>query len=374
MTKSALISTWVLLLFRLLCPIQILAQYASPYLGNTIHALNPAVNVWKEDSFIAIGYGYYTKSKMSSEKKKTVQHNDNNFNFAYISETFGFPTTLELYASNSNHNEKFTEYEIDCDSSTTTCQITDEYNQNEVMVDKSGSIAFGSFAVGYTDVNEMEMKQNAETETSSAYGESVLTGKKKFNRLGFSLRLSNFYIGALQVKGPVSEYKMIGSATQKSSSSVDYVSTMTANNFTQTENYTAIGYRYFKKNGFRFEIYKKEVPVYDMYITTLLEFVDYPENSLTQFKTQTSTKEETVGLNLEAIIGNYNYIVEYYQYTDFDAGSSSGKPYPNDIGQKKLLGVALPLSENLRFGITFSEEDTTQPYLNSSGYYSYSTK
>ena len=93
MTKSALKFTWVLLLFSFLSPIQILAQYASPYLGNNIHALNPAVNVWKEDSFIAIGYGYYTKSKMSSEKKKTVQHNDNNFNFAYISETFGFPTT-----------------------------------------------------------------------------------------------------------------------------------------------------------------------------------------------------------------------------------------------------------------------------------------
>ena len=29
------------------------------------------------------------------------------------------------------------------------------------MVDKSGSIAFGSFAVGYTDVTQTEIKQNA---------------------------------------------------------------------------------------------------------------------------------------------------------------------------------------------------------------------
>ena len=81
MTKSALKFTWVLLLFSILSPIQILAQYASPYLGNNIHALNPAVNVWKEDSFILIAYEDSTNLKMSSEKKKTVQQKNNYFNF-----------------------------------------------------------------------------------------------------------------------------------------------------------------------------------------------------------------------------------------------------------------------------------------------------
>ena len=95
---------------------------------------------------------------------------------------------------------------------------------------------------------------------------------------------------------------------------------------------------------------------------------------MTHYTTETRTKKETMGLNLEAIIGNYNYIVEYYQYTNFDEGSSSGKSYPNDIGQKTLLGVAFPLSENLRFGITLSEEDTIQPYSDFLGYYSYSNR
>ena len=166
------------------------------------------------------------------------------------------------------------------------------------------------------------------------------------------------------MKGTVSEYKMIMSGTEKKSSSPDYVQTWTIDNWIQTENYTAIGYRYFKKNGFRFEIYKKEEPAYDIQITSLTEFVDYPDENKTQYRTETRTKRETMGLNLEAIIGNFNYIVEYYQNTDFNEGSSSGKSYPNDIGQKTLLGVAIPLSENLRFGITLSEEDTIQPYLN----------
>ena len=38
------------------------------------------------------------------------------------------------------------------------------------MVDKSGSIAFGSFAVGYTDVNEMEMKQNGKNQGETMGG------------------------------------------------------------------------------------------------------------------------------------------------------------------------------------------------------------
>ena len=49
-------------------------------------------------------------------------------------------------------------------------KLTDEYNQNEVMLDKSGSIAFGSFAVGYTDVTQSEIKQNAESEDSRHFG------------------------------------------------------------------------------------------------------------------------------------------------------------------------------------------------------------
>ena len=128
-----------------------------------------------------------------------------------------------------------------------------------------------------------------------------------------------------------------------------------------------------KKNGFRFEIYKMEETAFVIQKTSLTEFVDYPDENMTQYTTETTTKKETMGLNLEAIIGNFNYIFEYYQNTDFNEGSSSGKSYPNEIGQKTLLGVAFPLSENLRFGITLSEEDTIQPYLDSSGYYSYST-
>ena len=95
-----------------------------------------------------------------------------------------------------------------------------------------------------------------------------------------------------------------------------------------------------------------EQPAFVIQKTSLTEFVDYPDENMTQYTTETRTKKETMGLNLEAIIGNFNYIFEYYQNTDFNEGSSSGKSYPNEIGQKTLLGVAFPLSENLRFGIT----------------------
>ena len=164
------------------------------------------------------------------------------------------------------------------------------------------------------------------------------------------------------------------SPTDKKSSRPNYVSTMTQDNWLETTNFTAIGYRYFKKNGFRFEIYKVEEPAFDIQKTILTEVDDYPDQNVTQDTTETRTKKETMGLNLEAIIGNFNYIFEYYQNTDFNEGSSSVKSYPNEIGQKTLLGVAFPLSENLRFGITLSEEDTIQPYSDFLGYYSYSNR
>ena len=117
-----------------------------------------------------------------------------------------------------------------------------------------------------------------------------------------------------------------------------------------------------------------EQPAFVIQKTSLTVFVDYPDEIMTHYTTETRTKKETMGLNLEAIIGNFNYIFEYYQNTDFNEGSSSVKSYPNEIGQKTLLGVAFPLSENLRFGITLSEEDTIQPYSDFLGYYSYSNR
>ena len=75
---------------------EVAAQYASPYLGNTILSWNPAVNVWKEDSSITIYYTNSIEEKMSPNKKERVQVNYKECHIAYISETFGFRTTLEL--------------------------------------------------------------------------------------------------------------------------------------------------------------------------------------------------------------------------------------------------------------------------------------
>ena len=91
-----------------------------------------------------------------------------------------------------------------------------------------------------------------------------------------------------------------------------------------------------------------EQPAFVIQKTSLTEFVDYPDEIMTHYTTETRTKKETMGLNLEAIIGNFNYIFEYYQNTDFNEGSSSVKSYPNEIGQKTLLGVAFPLSEKFK--------------------------
>ena len=54
-------------------------------------------------------------------------------------------------------------------------------------------------------IPQTEIKQIAALEASEYYAEELHTDKGKLNRLGFSLRLSNFYIGALQVKHTISE-------------------------------------------------------------------------------------------------------------------------------------------------------------------------
>ena len=127
-----------------------------------------------------------------------------------------------------------------------------------------------SVVIGYTDVTQTEIKQIGECEDSRSYEERVNTGKGKLVRLGFSLRLSNFYIGALQVKHTISEYKVMWksfrkmSPTDKKCSSPDYVHTLTLDDWVQTENYTAIGYRYFKKmvSVLRYIKWKKQPLLY----------------------------------------------------------------------------------------------------------------
>ncbi len=77
MGKNAKKLTWILLIFGLLGPKEILGQYAIPSINPQISSENPSIIPWKTKSSFSVGYktteGEYAEDKIASQKG-FIQH------------------------------------------------------------------------------------------------------------------------------------------------------------------------------------------------------------------------------------------------------------------------------------------------------------
>ena len=95
MSKNALKLTWLLLLFVIFCPIEILGQYASPYLNPNKGQNNPASIVWREKSNLGVANDTWIQEENSPMTQRETSIT-NSFILANIGDFFGFKSGFEF--------------------------------------------------------------------------------------------------------------------------------------------------------------------------------------------------------------------------------------------------------------------------------------
>ena len=95
MAKNTMKLTWLLLLFVIFCPIEILGQYASPYLNPLTTQTNPGSIVWREKSTVGV-----TKSNQKSDTGKPLTQRETDTVTALLisntGEFFGYKSGFEF--------------------------------------------------------------------------------------------------------------------------------------------------------------------------------------------------------------------------------------------------------------------------------------
>ena len=290
------------LLFGLLCPLEILGQYASPSLDPTISSLNPAVIPWRTKSTISF-FSKTTNVELGSPSvimEEKITENSAIFGIAgdLVPEKVrtGFEIqSLQKYRNRTDHS--FSKLD---DSNSFYDKAVGSLDIKRNFVDKSAGASIGSFSLGYTEVTTdtvvMDIKNDLRSYYDNGNKRSIVTAdkvekwKSKIERTGATIRLgkkdnANLFIGQLRLKNSRYEYKYdtkwvfenFSSSGVKTNTS--FISNYYLDEIVKNTTVNAIGY----KNGinndtrYRLEIYKGETPkvFFNMYYDNNTKESDY---------------------------------------------------------------------------------------------------
>lgn len=146
-------TTWILVLFALLCPIDILGQYALPSLNPNTPNVNPAVIPWRTKSSISLGSEY--KKLEYGQPKYSDEISLNSYGmFANVGYFLGFKSGFEIVARGLKTDE--TDYS-GLETSVGTAEGTRINIRSTNTIDKSGGFSIGPISIGYTDVSKVQL-------------------------------------------------------------------------------------------------------------------------------------------------------------------------------------------------------------------------
>ena len=96
----------IFLLFNLFYPIEVLGQYASPYLNPNKGQNNPASIVWREKSILGVANDTWIQEENSPMTKRETSIT-NTFVLANIGDFFGFKSGFEFTVGESKSTTEF---------------------------------------------------------------------------------------------------------------------------------------------------------------------------------------------------------------------------------------------------------------------------
>ena len=335
--------TWALLLFGLLCPVEILGQYASPYLNPLRGQKNPSAIVWREQSIVGVNIDSSISEKNSPMTQRDTS-NSQKFVLAHMGDFFGIKSGFEFYIGDHKSTTEFV-----------ASDKTSGYTGQDF--DKTGGFAIGPLAIGYNDVADMKIALTTIEKTSYSLIEQNITNITKINRKGLSLKIANLFIGIHQKASEYKETKADMKVTRLADSYV-YNFSLIQTPHVVNENTVGIGILLGKENEIRYrlEIYDTQQPEVQ-FSQTLTNHDGSVSTSI-----GTTNEEKTHGVVLETQINNYYFTLEYKKSESSDAGTSSGKAYSNTTGQEITGLLGFPLGESFQFNISLAQGLTIQPY------------
>ena len=145
-------TTWILVLFALLCPIDILGQYALPSLNPNTPNVNPAVIPWRTKSSISLGSEY--KKLEYGEPKYSVEISENSYGMFAIAGDLvpkhvrtGFEIVSRGLTTDETSNKGLA-------TGLGTMEGTRINIRSTNTIDKSAGASIGPISIGYTDVSK----------------------------------------------------------------------------------------------------------------------------------------------------------------------------------------------------------------------------
>jgi len=330
--KSLTKSIPVLLGLSLFAATEVAAQYASPYLNPSFAQNNPATIVWREKSVVAVGSSSLQTQRGKPKTSDSISTAVEGF-FGHVGDLFGLRSSFEIMAQ--SHKSK-TVY-VDRDGTS---------GFSYLMLDKTGGLALGSLAIGYTDVNKYTISADSTSENQDYKIEQTDSATYKVDRTGLSLKLSNLFLGLFQSTSRAEDHKVDGKTTNKSDSSVTSFS-VSLDDFLETTHGRAIGLILGEENQNRFR----------------LEILSQRSSQRSSMMPSRSKKNDLI---LEAQINDFFYLLQLSRTTRREEGTgySSGS-------NSQTLGASLgiPLSESIRITVFNSQSVEAQTTYSASGEY-----
>ena len=294
MANYALKLPWILLLFSILCPLEILGQYAHPTFVPSWGQINPATIAWLEKDSITISR-QNEAHEHGNPKYANEAVNSTAGLWGYIGKTFGLITNFELLISQEDYEE-------------TVLNEDRETSQSSQIFEKTAGVALGFLSVGYTDIGETKFYRAYRDSDSSQIDSSDYEIQKK----GITIDLSkigsplNIFLGAFQRDVKYKNYIR----TNKYTSSSGTVTTKVYNrdDYTKSEigKALAIVLGESGKNRMRFEIFQWHSDKI-LYSENVSEDGGTPET-----RQSDEPAEEYSGATFETIFNGYTLQVEQF--------------------------------------------------------------
>ena len=315
-------TTWILVLFALLCPIDILGQYALPSLNPNTPNVNPAVIPWRTKSSISLGSEY--KKLEYGEPKYSVEISSQYYGmFALAGDLVPkrVRTGFEIVTRGVKIDE--TNYKGITIEGIGTLEGTRRNTRSTNTIDKSAGASIGPISIGYTDVSKAQFRADDDmTYTLPNYLNTYKVDLRvvdnagwdeKVERLGVTIRLgkregSHLVIGygtrtTTKTKNDFSRELTTSIVNNSTGASASGYPKTTFTRFTvsaheEKETLTGLGFRngIDKENKYHFEVFNIRKPE-----------VSFSDNSSNLY---TWGEENTNGIIFETQTKKYSFLLE----------------------------------------------------------------
>ena len=362
MAKSSPKYTWVLLLFGVLYPIEVLGQYASPSLDPFNYSQNPAATAWRTNRSIGIAE-VNSLGQEGDPKYADVEQKTQVGLFGLVGEFgYGVKTGLEILLQN---DEETITYD---DASTPD-------GSNQQLLIKTGAAAIGPFALGFTDQGKVKQEEAKTIQDPYYSTRQQIKGTREIQLSGISIKIggekgTNVFLGGYERK---ETYTL--SITQKTNWTVDSKDYWMEGVFDtptviQTSTGYAIGLRteVNKENIYRFEIQREILPDFEEKVS--FSYTDSQGNSGTMDDaTFSNSKIESGSLIIEAAINKTVFSIFGRQEKAYNSGTDSTLELDFGDTTKQRGGISLVIPFIDEFNISFSGVKEISKQLYSNGEY-----